>query len=76
MLENRQRKIPTGSKEVLGKRKVNRIKREYKTPWYDGSVKNLGNEKKNAFLAYKRLKPPEGRDKYLKMRNRVNQEID
>ncbi|XP_050516391.1 uncharacterized protein LOC126891253 [Diabrotica virgifera virgifera] len=71
-----RKSILQAAEEALGKRKVNRNKREYKTPWYDERVKALANQKKQAFLTYKRVKTPEARDDYVTIRNRVNQEID
>lgn len=61
--------------EALGKRNVNRNEREYKTPWFDERVKVLAKEKKQAFLTYKRRKTIETREHYVRIRNRVNQEI-
>lgn len=43
-------------------------------PWYDERAKNLANEKKIAFLAYKSLRTPERKKEYVRIRNRVYQE--
>lgn len=66
--------ILSAARESIGERKVD-INRENKTPWFTPEIKELANQKKNAYINHIRDRNRENWTLYTQVRNRVNAKI-
>lgn len=67
--------ILNAAEEAIGKRMVNINARNNRKPWFCAEVKELSQQKKKSYLAYKSTQTQEMHAEYVATRNRANSRI-